>query len=576
MRKILSVLLIFVFCLHSYAQSDPKLIKFIDRLFKRFNNTSSPGIAITVLQNGKIVAKKNYGMASLEHKVPFTHQSVVRFGYSDTREFMCVGLAMMEKEGLLHFDDKVRKYFPKLPAWSETVTIQDLLNHSSGFDDEWATLLLTQQSMTNILQKSQTLELLFNQPSPQVELHTGFMYCNSDFALLRFIMEEASGEKLPQYLKKKLFAPLGMTSTMMEDNLAMIIPNLAETYYGNGSYDRAWKIKTSSGGNYRIITNANDIAKWVATCNNSNSFVSKAFGRLHKNARPIPILPNKHFVFGSEVAVINNVELIKHCGVNNVVYATRIPAKKTDVIVIANNPLFNVFAESITGYLLNVKKVEKEDNRFRQLYALKAVAKDTALLSRFAGRYFVQNSNTHSSHIRHIRYNDVKFEKGELNFYFTKDDFVSFIPVGDSLFRDPGYPAMFKFSQVHPDSALMIEAIEEPGVVQILKRQNVDASFKPSSKEYLQQFTGTYYSKHLDYNFRIIMNERNELILKRPTVSDKQLEPYAENQFLFIMEDGMSTPWNVLMKFTVDNNKLINGFDLQHTRLMHHRFDKIK
>ncbi|HEX6848717.1 MAG TPA: serine hydrolase domain-containing protein, partial [Chitinophagaceae bacterium] len=245
MRKILFLLTTLLVCICSHAQSNPKLIKFIDSVFKPFNNPTSPGISITVLQNGKVVAEKSYGMASLEHKVPFTHETVVRFGYSDTREFMCVGLAMMEQEGLLRFDDKVRKYFPKLPAWSETVTIQDLLNHSSGFDDEWATLLLTQQSMTNILQKSQTLELLYNQPSPQVEPHTGFMYCNSDFALLRFIMEEASGEKLPQYLKKKLFTPLGMKSTMMEDNLAKVIPNLAQTYYGNGSYEHAWKIKTS-------------------------------------------------------------------------------------------------------------------------------------------------------------------------------------------------------------------------------------------------------------------------------------------------------------------------------------------
>jgi CubicO group peptidase (beta-lactamase class C family) len=574
MRHVVIIYFLSLVSLHTTAQpiDKIKLDKYVDSVFK-FLSQQTPGIAITVLQNGKIVAEKNYGMASLEHRVPFTHQSVVRFGYSDTREFMCVGLAMMEQEGLLRFDDKVRKYFPKLPAWSETVTVQDLLNHSSGFDDEWATLLLTQQSMTNILHKSQTLELLYNQPSSQVEPHTGFMYCNSDFALLRFIMEEASGEKLPQYLKKKLFTPLGMNSTMMEDNLAMIIPNLAETYYGNGSYERAWKIKTSPGGNYRIVTNANDMVKWVATCNNSNSFVSKAFERLHKNARPIPILPNKHFVFGSEVEVINNIEVIKHCGVNNVVYATRIPAKKIDVIVVANNPLYNLFAESITDYLLNVKK---ESNQFKKLYALKPVAKDTALLSRFAGRYIVENAVTHSSHIKHIRYYDVRFEKGELNFYFSKNDFISLIPVADSLFRDPDYPALFKFSQIHPDSSVMIEVLEEQGVAEEMKRQKVDASFKSSSKEYLQQFAGKYYSKHLDYYFTIILNEKNELVLKRPTVSDKELEPYAENQFLFRMEDGMSSSWNVLMKFTVDNNKVITGFDLQFTRLMHHRFDKVK
>jgi Beta-lactamase len=536
------------------------------------NNTSSPGIAITVLQNGKIIARKNYGMASLEHKVPFTHQSVVRFGYSDTREFMCVGLALMEKEGLLRFDDKVRKYFPKLPAWSETVTIQDLLNHSSGFDDEWATLLLTQQSMTNILNKSQTLELLYNQPSPQVEPHTGYMYCNSDFALLRFIMEKTSGKSLPKYLKEKLFTPLGMNATLMEDNLGNIIPNLAETYYGKDAYERAWKIKTSSGGNYRIVTNADDIAKWLAACNNKQSFVAKAFERLHQNARPIPVLPNKHFVFGSETVVLNGTEVVKHCGVNGIVYATRISSRNIDVIVISNNPAFNVLAENITGKILNVRK---ENNNFHQLYALKAVAKDTNLLSRFAGRYMVQNAITHSSRLPSIRYYDIKFEENELNFYFTKDDYVSLIPVGDSLFKDPFYPALFKFTQEHPDSSLMIEAIEEPSIIEKMKRTNDFIPAESLSKEYLQSFTGKYYSQHLDYYFTIILNEKNELVLRRPTISDKQLESYAENQFLFRMEDGMGSGWNVLLKFTFDNN-VVTGFDLQHIRMMHHRFEKVK
>jgi hypothetical protein len=511
-------------------------------------------------------------MASLEHKVPFTHQTVVRFGYSDTREFMCVGLAMMEKEGLLSFDDKVRKYFPKLPAWSETVTIQDLLNHSSGFDDEWATLLLTQQSMTNILHKSQTLELLYNQPSPQVAPHTGYMYCNSDFALLRYIMEEASGKSLPKYLKEKLFTPLGMNATLMEDNLGLVIPGFAETYYGRGPYERAWKIKTSSGGNYRIVTNANDMVKWVAACNDGNSFVAKAFERLHLKARPIPVIPNKHFVFGKEIKLINGTEIINHCGVNGVVYATRIPSKKTDVIVIANNPQLNGHIEDITNYLLNVKQGK---SNFNQLYASKPVEVDNKDLEKFSGRYLVKNAGSHSSHLKHIRYYDIKFEGTQLNFYFSKKDFVSLIPIGDGLFKDPDYPAIFKFFQPYPDSAMQIEAIEQPGVVEEMNRVDVVGSVTSPSKEYLQSYTGKYYSKHLDYYFTIILNEKNELVLKRPTIADKQLEPYAENQFIFHLEDGMGSGWNVLMKFTFDNN-LITGFDLQHIRLMHHRFEKVK
>jgi CubicO group peptidase (beta-lactamase class C family) len=50
----------------------------------------------------------------------------------------------MEQDGILSLNDKVRKYFPKLPDWVEPVVIWDLLNHRSGFIDEWSAMMLTQ------------------------------------------------------------------------------------------------------------------------------------------------------------------------------------------------------------------------------------------------------------------------------------------------------------------------------------------------------------------------------------------------------------------------------------------------
>ncbi|MBL7707856.1 MAG: serine hydrolase [Chitinophagaceae bacterium] len=164
------------------------LNKVIDNLFAHFSNKKSPGFAITVIKDGKVITRKDYGMASIELHVPFTHKTVVRLPYSEGREFIAIAAAMMEEQGLLSLNDKVTKYFPKLPHWSESVTLQDLLNHSSGFCDEWATLVLTQAEMANRLDVSQFLEFLYNQPHPQVEPGKGYMYSNSDFGLLRLIL----------------------------------------------------------------------------------------------------------------------------------------------------------------------------------------------------------------------------------------------------------------------------------------------------------------------------------------------------------------------------------------------------
>ncbi len=121
----------------------------------------------------------------------------------------------MEQDGLLKLEDKVWKYFPKLPEWSEPVTIWDLLNHRSGFVDEWASFSLIQASFADRVDVSQFLDLLYNQPAPSVEPGKGYIYCNSDFGLLRLILEKASGKNLPDWLKKRVFESLKMRATFM-------------------------------------------------------------------------------------------------------------------------------------------------------------------------------------------------------------------------------------------------------------------------------------------------------------------------------------------------------------------------
>ena len=156
--------------------NDPRLNEKLDSIFSSFNNNKSPGVAVSVIQNGKVIAKKDYGMASIELQVPFSHQSVVRIGYSEAREFISIAAVLMENDGILSLNDKVRKYFPKLPEWSEPVTIWDLLNHRSGFVDEWSTLLLMHGAMSNRFDKEQFFQLLYTQPEPEIEPGRGFMY----------------------------------------------------------------------------------------------------------------------------------------------------------------------------------------------------------------------------------------------------------------------------------------------------------------------------------------------------------------------------------------------------------------
>ncbi len=566
MKHLISIIVLIIFSLPLASQNMEKaqIEKIIDSMFKPIDNPSSPGVAITVLQNEKVIAKKSYGLSNLEHSISFTHQSPVRLGYSGTREFMCVGLALMEADGLLSFDDKVKKYFPKLPVWSEKVTIQDLLNHSSGFDDEWATMLLMQADMNNRVDKEQLLTLLYNQPKPQVEPSKGYMYSNSDFALLRFIMEMASQKNLPDYLHQKLFAPLGMNATIMNDRLEQIIPGLAENYYGYEYYFKEVGVKTSPGGNYRMVTTASDLEKWAIAVEDSTSMVSKAIRLLYKDARPIPVLsPEAHYVFGHEWQKIEGLDIIKHGGVNHDFYMTRIPSMKITIIGLGNSSTNMTAAMSLADIILNKK--EKKGNTVPTANPSSINTKEWA---NYTGRYFQQNKPGHSSHIPKITFYDIKMESDSLHFYYTSNDFFTMMPIGENLFKDPDYGAIIQIKRQHPDSTMKMQIWPPDGSLKNFSKSKVVVN---NSKTYLEQFTGEYHSEHLDFYCRVVFNDNGQLVIRRPTIAEKPLIPDGENRFLF-ESDG----FYVVAVFTKNQKGNVDGIKMQHVRMMHHRFEKVK
>lgn len=571
MKALIGSMVACIFFSVAGAQTDLRLEKYLDSTFKFYQDKPSPGIALTVLKSGKPVARKNYGMAVIEHQVPFTHQTVLRLPYSETREFLCVAAALMEKEGLLTLDDRVRKYFPELPAWSEAVTLQDLLNHSSGFDDEWGTLLLMQADMGNHIERQQLLDLLIRQPAPQVEPGKGYMYCNSDMGLLRLILEKASGRNLAGYMQEKIFKPLGMLATRLNDDPELLLPGLANTYAGRERFRRYDKMKTSPGSNYRIASSTDDLQLWALACTDTRSFVSAALQRLYKNARPIPVKEEKHYPFGHEEITRSGQKVIRHTGVVGFAYILRIPSQDICIIALSNNSHLQSSASAILDYYIPSLK---QPSDFNTVYGRPAIPADSSVLKKYTGRYW-SAQRSHSSHLKEMRYYDFKHENGKLLFYYEPDAFIPLIPIGPNLFKDPDYPNYFRFRQVHPDSVMQAEAVDPVSGTEYMERKGREGSGYEWNDPAWKKYTGLYYSKHLGYYFRLLLNDYNELIIRRPTVTDKVLVPYGDNEFVFYMESGIGSGWNVQLLFTMDKKGEPTGFVLRHVRMMHHRFERV-
>ena len=94
-----------------------------DSVFQAFDRTDSPGCALGVYQDGKILYARGYGMASLEHGVALSPRSVLDIG-SISKQFTAMSMLMLQKEGKLSLDDPIRKYIPEIPAYADKITLR--------------------------------------------------------------------------------------------------------------------------------------------------------------------------------------------------------------------------------------------------------------------------------------------------------------------------------------------------------------------------------------------------------------------------------------------------------------------
>ena len=140
---------------------EPKNIQ-VDRIFSQYSALESPGCAVAVMKNGEIVYKQGYGLANLEYRIPFLPSTVFNIG-STAKQFTAFGIALLEEKGQLNIQEAIHIYLPELPDFGESVTIENLLYHTSGirctFPDllglaEWRESdVVTQDDVFGLLQK---------------------------------------------------------------------------------------------------------------------------------------------------------------------------------------------------------------------------------------------------------------------------------------------------------------------------------------------------------------------------------------------------------------------------------------
>jgi CubicO group peptidase (beta-lactamase class C family) len=233
----------------------------VDQIFTNFT-PATPGCSVGADVKGEAVVRAAYGMADLEHDVPFAVDTISSPG-SVAKQFTAAAVLLLERDGKLRLDDPVRKYLPELGPSASAVTIRQMLNHTAGLRD-WGYLT----AMAGIPRGrygatlDTVLDILSRQHALDFTPGTRWSYSNSGYTLAAIIVSRVSGVSFPAFTKQRIFDPLGMTNTSFREDWTQIVKQRADGYIRRGNEFARQMSTENVYGNGGLLTTVDDLLKW--------------------------------------------------------------------------------------------------------------------------------------------------------------------------------------------------------------------------------------------------------------------------------------------------------------------------
>lgn len=234
----------------------------LDEIFKTWSKAGSPGASVAVMQHGRLVFAKGYGLANLEYDIPVTPETVYHVA-SVSKQFTAMALVLLEQDGKLSLEDDVHKYLPELPDYGHPVTLRQLLQHTSGIRDQWQTLAIAGWRLDDVITQEQIRRLLFRQKELNFAPGTKHLYSNGGYTLAAEVVSRVSGKPFPAFCQERIFGPLGMTRTHFHDDHRRIVHDRAYSYEKTAYGYQALPLNYANVGATSLFTTASDLVRWL-------------------------------------------------------------------------------------------------------------------------------------------------------------------------------------------------------------------------------------------------------------------------------------------------------------------------
>jgi CubicO group peptidase (beta-lactamase class C family) len=277
-----------------------------------------PGAAVGIYTRGNILLAKGYGLANVELEVPVKAETIFQSG-SVGKQFVSAAIMMLVEEGRVSLGDSIVKYFPGAPASWKPIRIENLLSHTSGLAEyespdrtgpKGPFYLRLDFTESQLLHKIEALPIE-NAPGAK------WNYRNTNYVLLGILIRRVTGMFYADYLAKRIFRPLGMTSTCLISD-ADIIPNRSAGYQWESGQlkNQDWVSPTfNSTADGTLYFNVLDLAKWDGALSTTQLLTQASLNRIWtvyklNDGKPNPADYGFAWAIGSQ----NGHRLIEHGG----------------------------------------------------------------------------------------------------------------------------------------------------------------------------------------------------------------------------------------------------------------------
>lgn len=238
-----------------------KQIKLLDSIATQDVPANAPGIATAIIQNGKVIYEQCAGFADLTDSTLI--KNTTRFNIaSNGKQFTALAVLNLVDNKILKLSDDIRKWFPNLfPNIKEKITVQNLLNHTSGIRDCYD--LWSLQGYTwwkKSFENNDVLTLIGKQNDLNFSPNSEYLYSNTNYILLALLVEKATGKTFVDYTNE-LFKKLNMPNTSFENNYTKIRGPIARAYFNFGTwttYNWIWNVC----GDGNIFSTLDDQIQW--------------------------------------------------------------------------------------------------------------------------------------------------------------------------------------------------------------------------------------------------------------------------------------------------------------------------